>query len=137
MELSSCERCDKAFIRTAPLQVLCQNCIQLEEEEFIKVKDFLFSHPVANIQTIAEALEIPQKTILRFMQSGRLEIRGATSQVCHNCGKKIDKGSMCPECQALLAREIQQLQRPESRAEPTQETHTSKKSTKFHSKRKE
>ena len=137
MELRTCERCNKAFIRTAPLQILCQSCIELEEKEFLLVKEFLVKHPGANAETIAEALEIPQKTILRFIQGGRLETTVRSNVlVCSNCGKKIDKGTLCPECQALLRKELQSVARPVKKIEPDADSvKTASKSTGFHIRR--
>ena len=137
MELRACDRCDKAFLRDAPLQNLCPKCIQLEEEEFVKVKEYLYSHPSLGLEQLSEATDVPTRTLLRFMQSGRLEIKGSGALSCQSCGVPIDKGTMCEACQAKLLKELRGALTPRPTT-PSNETaaNVSKKSVGFHSRHK-
>ncbi|MCL2549045.1 MAG: hypothetical protein FWE76_07780, partial [Symbiobacteriaceae bacterium] len=78
------------------------------------------------------------KTLLRFMQSGRLEVKGSGALACHQCGAPIDKGTMCEQCQARLLKELRSAVAPPAGGRPGQENspNTSKKSMGFHSRHK-
>ena len=135
MELISCDRCEKPFMRKSSQQVVCPKCTAIEEEEFSRVKEYLAKNSNANVERIAEDLDIPQKAVLRFLQSGRLEVAGARILTCYNCGKRIDRGTMCEMCQHMLLREIKSVTQAQRPAEPTTPS-TSSRATGFHIKRK-
>ena len=135
MELRNCERCGKAFIKTSPQQSICPQCEKLEEEEFVTVKEYLQGHPGMPLEKIAETLEIPKQTVLRFIQSGRLEVAGSHAKVCINCGQPLERGTMCPECQALLLKELHSLHPSAPKPDQQVPPKSSQKSTGFHSRR--
>lgn len=109
MDIRNCERCGKAYVKNAPLQVLCPRCIALEDEEFEKVKEYLRKHPGTSVDDLAKELDIPAETIVRFMESGRLEVKGGSGLSCRSCGKPIEKGTMCADCQNSLLRDLQSV----------------------------
>lgn len=104
-DVRNCRKCGKIFnyIGRAPI---CSQCRELEEEDFKRVKEYLYENPGASITQVSTELEISIELIRRFLKDGRLEIAGDEGNLileCENCGKSIRSGRFCQECERTLA----------------------------------
>lgn len=104
-DVRNCRKCGKIYnyIGGSPI---CPVCRQLEEEEFKRVKDYLYQNPGASITQVSTELEISIELIRRFLKEGRLEIVGDCANMvleCEVCGKSINSGRYCVECERELA----------------------------------
>ncbi|MDI3543388.1 MAG: uncharacterized protein PWP57_993 [Candidatus Atribacteria bacterium] len=108
MTLAKCKRCGKLFNRVVDKDI-CPSCMEKEEEEFQKVKDFLKRYPEKKLEEISEETGVDKKVILDFLREGRLqlsEIQGekeASLLTCERCGKPITTGRFCEDCKKKLA----------------------------------
>lgn len=104
-DVRNCKKCGKIYnyIGGSPI---CSQCRELEEEDFKKVKNYLYENPGSSITQVSTELEISIELIRRFLKDGRLEITGEDGNLileCENCGKSIKSGRYCPECERNLA----------------------------------
>ncbi len=104
----NCSRCGKLFTY-AYGTVLCDSCKKSDEDDFRKVKDYLYNHPGANLSKIAIDLDISVKRIKNFLREGRLEISGDGANLfldCEKCGMSIKTGLYCEECEKALKNDL-------------------------------
>ena len=104
-DVRNCRKCGKIYnyIGGAPI---CQVCRQADEEDFQRVKEYLYSNPGANMTQVSTELDISIEKIKRFLKEGRLEITGDDGNLileCENCGKAIKSGRFCDTCERDLA----------------------------------
>ncbi|MCL1999196.1 MAG: hypothetical protein FWG65_10560 [Turicibacter sp.] len=71
MGVINCKRCRKIF--TAEHEVYCTNCINLEKENFNKVKEFLRTRKNCNVMEVSKGTGIPASKILDYMREGRID----------------------------------------------------------------
>lgn len=103
-DIRNCRRCGKVYTYLGG-PPLCQACKQLDEEDFKRVKDYLYKNPGASISHISNTLEISVEKIKRFLKEGRLEItdnEGNLFLECERCGKAIKSGRLCDDCEKEL-----------------------------------
>jgi len=103
-DIRNCKRCGRLFnyIGGRPI---CQDCKKQDEEEFKRVKEYLYEHPKASIIEVSNALDISVQKIKSYLREGRLEIVGTEGNVvleCEKCGKSINTGRFCNECSREL-----------------------------------
>ncbi|HEX3048930.1 MAG TPA: MerR family transcriptional regulator [Bacillota bacterium] len=105
MDIRNCKRCNKIFNSTGTS--VCPECNQQEQEDFSKIRDYLFSHPNSSIMDVNLATGIDIKIISRFLKDGRGDSDG-DSLSCEKCGQAIKTGRFCEKCIANLKDGFQQ-----------------------------
>ncbi len=103
MELKKCKECKQVFSPVGN-EKKCPDCREKEEEKYRIVKDYLWDNPGATVKKISEETEVSEELITKFVREGRfVQIDGVDLKVeCERCGKKIDSGRFCEECQEEL-----------------------------------
>lgn len=104
-DVRNCRRCGKIYTYLGGAPV-CPECKQLDEEDFKKVKEYLYKNPGSNLSQVSADLEISVEKIKRFLKEGRLEITSTEGNMfleCESCGKAIKSGRLCEECERNLA----------------------------------
>ncbi|HEX3027936.1 MAG TPA: MerR family transcriptional regulator [Clostridia bacterium] len=107
-DIRNCRRCGKIFnyIGGAPI---CPVCKDQDEEDFKRVKEFLYKYPGASMTEVSTALDISVEQITKYLKDGRLEIindEGNLILECESCGKAIKTGRFCNECANGLANDF-------------------------------
>ncbi len=106
-EIRNCPRCGKVFNYIA--RPICGRCMQDEEEEFKKVKEYIDEYPGANMPEVSDATGISVDKIMRFLRDERLEISGEDSNIfleCERCGRSIRTGRFCDKCKDEIQNEL-------------------------------
>ena len=92
-ELKNCKICGRLF---QPIGFFerCPHCIDRDEEDFSKIREYLIIHPFAKIFEVSINLNISVNKIKRFLRDGRMEIVEKNNQFlkCEICGKSICSG---------------------------------------------
>lgn len=99
LELRNCPVCGKVFVYVT--RNLCPECAAKEEEEFRKVKEYLYEVPGATMEEISEKTGVPPKKILEFLREGRLILKKENVNMilrCEMCGAPILTGRLCDKC---------------------------------------
>ncbi|MGE5632526.1 MAG: TIGR03826 family flagellar region protein [Caulobacteraceae bacterium] len=98
-EIRNCPRCGKIF--TYMGRPICNKCLEAEEDEFKRVKEYIYDNPGATISETSQATDVSVEKIMRFLREERLEIRSENSNMileCERCGVAINSGRFCEKC---------------------------------------
>ncbi|WP_010681200.1 MerR family transcriptional regulator [Acetivibrio cellulolyticus] len=128
-DVRNCKRCNKIFnyIGGAPI---CQDCKQLDEVNFKKVKEYLYDHPRSSLFDVSKELEISVQQIKVYLKEGRLEIVGSEGNMileCERCGKSITTGRFCNECSKEVTNDIKSTADQMNKSMPKTEEVASKR----------
>jgi flagellar operon protein (TIGR03826 family) len=111
MDIRNCKRCGKVFNYVGVASV-CAECAQREQEDFQKVREYLFAHPNSTTLEVTKATGIDPKVISRLLKEGRLladniQISDSEELRCEKCGQAIGKGRFCEKCVSEMKNEFQ------------------------------
>lgn len=112
MELRNCIRCGKVFGSIGGR--VCPACLDSEEADYQRIKEYLTRKPKAKIFEVVEATEVSEPQVVEFIRGGRLIAEGlgeALTISCERCGRPISQGRFCADCTATLGKEITGTQR--------------------------
>ncbi|ADL11794.1 flagellar protein [Acetohalobium arabaticum] len=102
MGLKNCERCGQVF--ASDRKEICRDCEQEVEENFGKVRDYIYDHGQATIPEVHEETGVSVKEIKQFIREGRLvEYDMDISVECKRCGTDIKSGDYCSDCREELS----------------------------------
>lgn len=107
MEVKSCRRCRALFHHVVGPQ-LCQKCKAKDEEDFARVKEYLYDNPGATMTTVCEELDVTVRQVQQYLREGRLTV-AKDSPIgidCERCGIRITTGKYCDECRNIMANQF-------------------------------
>jgi len=97
-----CASCGKLFLEIRKSD-LCPECMAKENDEFQRVKDYLWDYPGSTTRDISKFTDVSESLILKWYEEGRLEKSTIkASEHCKICGKPIAVGEICKHCQAEM-----------------------------------
>lgn len=106
MDMRNCRRCGKlfAYVNTP----ICPNCVKQDEDDFKRVKEYIYDHPKCSMAEVAQETQVSIKKITKFLRDGRLEIVEGMNFIleCESCGAPIKTGRFCPKCTSDLGNSI-------------------------------
>lgn len=99
IEVKNCKKCGRIYEAKYGVN-MCLDCIQQDEKDFKKIKEYLYLHPFAKIFEVSTNLDISINKIKRYLREGRIEIVEKDNQFlkCELCGRSICSGQYCDEC---------------------------------------
>lgn len=104
MTLKNCAKCGRMFAGESH-QRFCSNCSENDEDQFKIVREYIYDNPNSTVKETAEATEVSEEKILKFLRQGKLTLKGdGVGLDCERCGKSITTGRFCDAC----AREMEQ-----------------------------
>ncbi len=109
MGVVNCRRCNKIFNAVMGYETVCPECRKQDNEEFKKVKDFLWDHPGTTIDELSDIFGIDPKHIKAWLRDEKLSLAdGVVADIltCEKCGKPILKGRFCEKCKASMVTEL-------------------------------
>ena len=128
MEVKQCEFCRMLY--QSPGNRLCNDCLIKVDEDFIKIREYLYEHDGAGIEEVSEATEVPRKSIMYLLKEERLLVgdeNGSSGGIlkCEACKKPINTGRMCAECKkevlSAMQESVSSYSRPIRRVEEKSE----------------
>lgn len=113
MDLINCAKCGRVFGYSG--SEVCSRCTGNDEDDFKKVKDYLYDNPGSNIVEVSEATEVSEKKILRYLRESRIEVREDDNALldCEGCGESIKSGRYCDKCAGKLKKEFTSVTKPQ------------------------
>lgn len=110
MDIRNCKRCGKVFNFTG--SAVCAECKLSEQEDFEKVREYLFSHPNSTTLEVTKATGVDAKVISRLLREGRIladNIQASDGEElrCEKCGQAIVRGRFCEKCVEEMKNEFQ------------------------------
>lgn len=105
MDIRNCRRCSRIFQYKG--SKYCSSCMLELDDIFIKVRDYIYDNPDANILTVSQETEVEEGIILEFLREGRLELTSPSLDfLCERCDTPIVSGRFCNDCIRKLDREM-------------------------------
>lgn len=122
MDVRNCKRCGKIYNYDGFR--LCPTCRREDEEDFVKVKEYIYDHPKANISEVSEGTEVDPEKIIEFLRQDRLEIADGGNLIleCEICSVSIKSGRFCNKCKHDLEKEMGRSIKPGEEVENKRET---------------
>jgi hypothetical protein len=105
MEFKICENCNMIFQYIGHGEVICPACVQKDDEDCEKIKDFLIENPNAREEEISKGTRISLKSIEKLIKANKIVVKGtnATALTCNMCGISIPSGRYCADCKRKFA----------------------------------
>jgi flagellar operon protein (TIGR03826 family) len=122
MDVRNCKRCGKIYNYTG--SAVCGNCLRQEQEDFEKIREYLFRNPNSSTAEVSEATGVELKVISRFLKEGRIEadyikMSDGSELTCEKCGKPVQSGRFCEGCVKEMQADFSRAAKPISGANNT------------------
>jgi len=104
MNIIQCNICKKPFQSFG--RRICADCLEKIDKDFIVVRDFIYEHKKADMDTVSEETGVSKQIIKHLLKEGRLtmdEPGSAGLLMCEVCRKPINSGRMCETCKGKVA----------------------------------
>ena len=108
MNIIQCRLCRKPFDSIGGK--ICPECLHKIDKDFVKVRDYIYEHKRADVDTVSEDTEVDKAIILYLIKEGRITLGGGSgggALLCEVCKKPISSGRMCPACMDKLSTTMQ------------------------------
>lgn len=100
--LMNCKKCGRLFQAKDELG-LCSRCNANVDDEFTKVKDYIYDNPSSSLKDVAEGTDVPTESILKWIREGKIILSSDSGiRFCQKCGASIISGKFCNSCVAHL-----------------------------------
>ncbi|MCR5627387.1 MAG: flagellar protein [Lachnospiraceae bacterium] len=111
MNVKNCKRCNKIFEAAFGFETICPACKEAEEEEYKRVKDFVWDHPGVTINEVAEICDVDPKMIKEWLREERLSLINSSGGElkCELCGTFISAGRYCPKCKDKMIHQMREV----------------------------
>ncbi len=103
-ETRICNRCRRLFQYLGFGHLYCPVCKIVDDEDFAKVKEYIYSHGLATAQEVEKNTQVSMRHIDRYLREGRLEIPDSSPIFihCFKCKTNIKSGRFCADCASQL-----------------------------------
>jgi len=119
MKVKQCRMCGKLFQSLG--NPICPECVDLMDQQFREVRDYLYRHPNADIAEIVKETGVSERSILQFLREERLSLMNTSANVgirCEQCGKPISSGKLCVDCKERLSKMFESKLEPKASEKP-------------------
>lgn len=100
--LVNCKKCGRLFQAKDEFG-LCSRCNASVDDEFIKVKDYIYDNPSSSLKDVAEGTGVDSESILKWIHEGKIVLSSDSPiRFCQKCGASIIAGKYCNACIAKL-----------------------------------
>lgn len=108
-----CNACGGLMVFKGVGEYECENCHDLDYDDYGKARNYIECHPGATSSQIAENTGVSQKAIRHMLKEGKLEIAAdsKTFMKCDICGADIRSGSLCDKCEVAYNRALEDKER--------------------------
>ena len=115
MDVRNCKSCGKLYNYISGQPPLCNTCLKLLEEKFAVVKEYIYNHPGAGMQEVAEENDVSTMQIQKWIREERLAFSedSVVGIECENCGTMIKTGRFCKACKDKLVNNLGSLYKEE------------------------
>lgn len=109
-ETKTCVRCKRMFTYLGYGHFYCPACKKLDEEEFKKIKEYIYENGTASASEISEHTGVSLERINQYLKEGRLEIPNGSPIFikCEMCKTDIRSGRLCPTCAGSLTKAMRE-----------------------------
>ena len=112
-----CEKCGGILVYKGLGEYQCEDCGELEYDDYGKARNYLEKHKGANVAEISDATGVTHKSIREMIKEKRFEVidnKGGYIR-CEMCGVNIKSGRLCDKCELLYHRKLEEEARKEKK----------------------
>ncbi|MDF2592417.1 MAG: hypothetical protein K0S75_1883 [Clostridia bacterium] len=98
-DLRNCSKCGRLFGYMG--KPICSYCAEEEEDDFKKVKEYLYDYPGSTVFEVSDATDVEVEKIMRFLKEERLQVSSENPNMlleCEKCSRPINMGRFCQNC---------------------------------------
>lgn len=108
-----CTQCGGVMVFRGVGEYSCEDCGQVDYDDYGKVRLYLESHPGASAVVLEKETGVAQKTIRTMIKEARIQVaEGSQTYLhCEFCGKNIRCGRYCTECEVKIHRNAEERAR--------------------------
>lgn len=119
MDVKTCRRCGALFHHVVGPR-LCHNCKKKDEEDFQRVKEYLYENPGAAMATVCEDTNVTVKQVRHYLREGRLTVSkdSPIGLDCESCGARIVTGRYCDICRNNMSIQFASVSKSMKKEEP-------------------
>lgn len=77
MKTCVCKHCGTIFLSKIQ-KYCCEKCLELDNERFAQIEEYLIKYPNSNAMQIAEGLNISAMEVVSYIDEGRLIMNSGT-----------------------------------------------------------
>ncbi|MCP8617594.1 TIGR03826 family flagellar region protein [Salirhabdus salicampi] len=107
-ELANCPNCSNLFVKG--LRLVCDKCFKEDERNFETVYEFIRKkeNRTATVAEVSKATGVSEKHIMKYVREKRLLPSNFPNltYACRRCGKGIQEGKLCDDCQYTLRKDL-------------------------------
>ena len=102
----ACSKCGGELKYTGLGEYICNDCGNLEYDDYGKVRAYLEKNPGASQGEVVKATGVPGNKIRALLKEERIEVSSNSSVFlhCEMCGADIVSGRLCRECSKKVSR---------------------------------
>lgn len=101
-KLMNCKKCGRLF-QSKDEFGLCSRCNASVDDDFIKVKDYIYDNPTSSLKDVSEGTGVDSEAILKWIHEGKIVLSSDSGiRFCQKCGASIISGKFCNACIAKL-----------------------------------
>ena len=106
---TNCSKCDGELVYAGIGEYKCENCGNIELDDYGKVRSYLEEHHGATQSQVSDATGVASNVIRQMLREEKIEIAPNSRMFlrCLICGTEIRSGRYCPDCEAKQLREEQ------------------------------
>jgi len=90
---------------------ICPDCLEQIDKDFLVVRDYIYEHKRADMDTVSEETGVSKQIILHLLKEGRLTLGddsgGGGVLFCEACRKPISSGKLCQDCKDKVSNTMQ------------------------------
>ena len=103
-----CSKCGAKLIYTGLGEYECEECHNVERDDYGKVRSFLEENRGATLGDVARATGVSKNRIREFLLEERIEVTAESNVYmhCEVCGAAIRSGRRCPRCEEQYEKEL-------------------------------
>lgn len=123
MDVKACRGCGALFHHLVG-PPLCQKCKKQDEEDFQRVKEYLYDNPGAAMSTVCDELGVTVKQVRHYLREGRLSV-SVDSPIgieCERCNVKITSGRYCESCISAMSNQFSATAKGMQKEQPEKKT---------------
>lgn len=110
MGLSNCSRCGNLFNKMTSIPY-CTACLEEEQIQEDKIKNYLRSHPSSQIKDIAKGTKVKEKIVREILKKPTFQQSGyRVGYPCEICGKEIRSGKICQACSGEMKTDLSNIE---------------------------
>ena len=109
MAIINCRKCHKVFEAFSGFSSVCPQCIVKEEEDFKRVKSFVWDHPGVTVDEVSQICDVSPHDVREWLREERLSLKEGVAAgllTCDICGKPILAGRLCEKCREKARSEM-------------------------------